>query len=217
MPAIRYFNAAGKRLCGVTTINGNLGWNRDALMFWAHKQGQAGVDLYDTQKDAMSVGTLAHLAMEADIKGEEFDLDALDLVQDQRRLVARSIEAWNRWREVSRLKLMHSECSMVSEKYQYGGTLDAIAEINGRLGVLDLKTAKGVYEDYLVQIRAYGQLWTETHPDQPIEEYHIIRVGKDNGSFHHHMWPAEELESCWKVFEHALQLHQLKRAVKGLL
>lgn len=38
---------------------------------------------------------------------------------------------------------------------RYAGTIDAIALINGRLGVLDIKTSQAIYRDYNLQTSAY--------------------------------------------------------------
>ena len=80
-----------------------------------------------------------------------------------------------------------------------------------KVSIVDIKTSKGVYADQRLQVAAYGRLWNENHPHQPIEEYHIIQLGKDDGSFHHHYWP--ELDKEWEAFQHALGLHRLKKVV----
>ena len=40
MPTQVYKNKAGKRVSSVTTIIGNLGWNREALMRWVYSMKQ---------------------------------------------------------------------------------------------------------------------------------------------------------------------------------
>src|SRR3989338_8669558 len=44
---------------------------------------------------------------------------------------------------------------VVSKKHHYAGTMDILAEINGVLGVLDVKTSIAVYRDYSMQTSAY--------------------------------------------------------------
>ncbi len=39
--------------------------------------------------------------------------------------------------------------------HRYAGTIDALAEIGGKFGVLDIKTSQGIYRDYNLQTAAY--------------------------------------------------------------
>ena len=71
MPKIDYRNADGKSLSGVTTILGNLGWNSGALIGWAYKRGKEGKSLRD--QEALDVGSITHLMVEADLRGREPD------------------------------------------------------------------------------------------------------------------------------------------------
>ena len=64
----RYY-VDGKRVPGVTTITGNLGWSKEALIRWANRQGLAGTELEDARKGPAQTGTIAHAAIEAEIKG----------------------------------------------------------------------------------------------------------------------------------------------------
>ena len=59
-------------------------------------------------------------------------------------------------------------------------------------------------------------LWNEQHPDDPIQEYHILRVGKQNASFEHRYWEADEswLETPVRTFMCALELHKLAKDYK---
>jgi hypothetical protein len=49
----------------------------------------------------------------------------------------------------------HIERRIHSPEHWYAGTIDAVATINGRTGVLDIKTSKAVYRDYNLQTAAY--------------------------------------------------------------
>ena len=68
MPTIPYKNKEGKRVSGVTTIiGGNLGWNKQALMWWANEMGLQGKNHRDEAKEAADAGTLCHALIEKDI------------------------------------------------------------------------------------------------------------------------------------------------------
>lgn len=47
------------------------------------------------------------------------------------------------------------ERRIVSQDHRYAGTVDAIAVIGGKLGVLDFKTSQSIYRDYCLQTSAY--------------------------------------------------------------
>ena len=47
------------------------------------------------------------------------------------------------------------ERRIVSYDHRYAGTVDAIAMIGGKVGVLDIKTSQAVYRDYNLQTSAY--------------------------------------------------------------
>lgn len=47
------------------------------------------------------------------------------------------------------------ERRLVNGKERYSGTVDAVATIGGKLGVLDIKTSQSIYRDYSLQTSAY--------------------------------------------------------------
>jgi hypothetical protein len=47
------------------------------------------------------------------------------------------------------------ERRIVNRDHRYAGTVDAIARIGGKLGVLDIKTSQAIYRDYCLQTSAY--------------------------------------------------------------
>ncbi|MEK7173579.1 MAG: hypothetical protein AAB710_00685 [Patescibacteria group bacterium] len=49
----------------------------------------------------------------------------------------------------------HIERPVISRQNRYTGTVDALAEIDGKFGVLDIKTSTGFYREYNLQTAAY--------------------------------------------------------------
>jgi hypothetical protein len=209
MPRIIYTNKDGDNVPSVTTVLKALGEGSEGLIWWAWNLGMQGKDYRAERQAAADIGTLGHLGVEADISGEEFDPDALDLSGEDKEMVRGCLQAWEDWKEQSHLSFIASELSLVSEDHQYGGTLD-VATVYKRTGILDLKTGNGVYPSMLCQIAAYGNLWNEAHPDNPIEDYHLLRISKD-GSFHHHHWRATAMIVPWATFKRTMaNYHSLK-------
>ena len=54
------------------------------------------------------------------------------------------------------------ETRIVSKNHWYAGTIDVLAELNGRLGALDIKTSYAIYRDYGIQTAAYVEALQES-------------------------------------------------------
>ncbi len=209
-----YRTADGKRVPGVTTvIGGNLGWNKESLMHWANAEGLEGRHHRDTSQKAADIGTTAHAMIEAELKGIDWR-QAVDLRGVTPEMIAKAenaVGAWHEWRGTVNFSLLGSEVPLVSEAHNYGGTID-VAAVKRVTSIVDLKTSNGIYPDHLIQVAAYGQLWNEHHPEDPICAYYILQLGKEDGSFHYHYW--RELDVPWRAFLHLLGLHELKRLIR---
>lgn len=105
------------------------------------------------------------------------------------------------------------EMNLVSELYQYGFTIDIVGYVaDGILCIIDIKTAAGTYEDHLVQLAAYARGWAEVVPEYPVDQVHLLRLGKKDASFHHHHWA--DLEDEWGAFLEARSLHDRHKRIK---
>lgn len=216
MPTQRggYFNSAGQRVPSVTTVIGqNCGWSKRGLMIWAYKQGQRPENkdkkLDDITQDA-DIGTQAHAMVELHIQGITFNPEDF-----HPKALAAYLE-YVEWQRRSRLVMYAVEVPLVSDKFDFGGTIDAIAICEDRYELIDWKTSKAVYEDYLVQLAAYLMLWNERHPHKQIERLHLARFGK-HGGFHHHSWPPSIVAPCQDAFRYLLELHHIKGEIKAVL
>jgi hypothetical protein len=88
--------------------------------------------------------------------------------------------AYLHWEAMNRITFRHTEVSLASERYAFGGTLDAVGMIGNELILLDWKCANAVYADYLYQLAAYGLLWNENYPDHPpVGGFHLCRFAKE--------------------------------------
>lgn len=78
-------------------------------------------------------------------------------------------------------KVIASEKIVYSESYEYAGTLDIVAELNGKRHLIDVKTSAGFYKEMPRQLAAYANAWDEKYPNKPIEGLGIIRLDKETG------------------------------------
>lgn len=211
MPAIIYKNSLGQRVPSVTTVLAQWGIKTEPLKYWAWKQGEAGIPL--NQKPEADVGTIAHMMIDADVKGKEADFTKYSpsLIEQARTCFNNFIE----WRDSHSFKPIQTEISLVSELYQFGGTIDCIAQIDGKLSICDWKTGKEIYEDYIIQIVSYAQLWIENFPDHQLSGgYHLIRTGKEIAMFAHNWYG--EFPHAWEVFLKLRDLYDLAKEIKKL-
>jgi hypothetical protein len=174
-------------------------------MHWAWQLGIDGKDYRAVRDEAAGAGTLAHELVEKWLHGEPLTVagDA-DTVAKAQNAFAIFLE----WANQTRLQVTHTEVGLVSERYRFGGTLDAML-VNGKRSLGDWKTSNHVYSDYLFQLAAYGLLWEENRPDEPIDGgYHLMRFAKDNPDFSHFYWG--ELEAAKRGFILMRELYDIK-------
>ncbi len=212
MPPRVYKNSAGKRVPSVTTVIANLGWNKGPLMYWAWNEGIEGRNYRETSETAADIGTIAHAMVEAELKKTDWRqmVDLRGVTDEQIAKAKTAYSAWREWAETVNFKLLQSEHSLVSNRHNFGGTID-VAAVKKETCIVDLKTSKDVYADHRIQISAYGQLWNENYPENPIKAYYLLRIDKHTGGFAYYYWP--ELDRAWEAFLALLKIHQLKRVV----
>jgi len=209
MAAHVYKLSDGTRIPGVTTVLSRFK-ESGALMHWAWEQGRDGKDYRETRDKAANAGTCAHALVEAHIKGIQPDLSPYD--GETLEKAQKAFGAFLEWAQASHLTPVKSETSLISEKYRFGGTIDTML-IHGKLAIGDWKTSGGVYGDMLAQVAAYGKLWEENFPDQPITGgYHILRFDKTYGDFNHHWY--SELQDGWDYFRLAREMYDIDKRLK---
>ncbi len=96
-------------------------------------------------------GTAVHEAVEKILIGQR--------PGDMPAAIVPSVRAFLDFLKTSGIKLKvnpeHVERRIHNPEHRYAGTIDAMAEIDGRFGVLDIKTSEAVYRDYGIQTSAY--------------------------------------------------------------
>jgi hypothetical protein len=203
-----YYLEDGTRVPSVTTIIGRFK-ESGGLIHWAWALGKDGKDYREVRDKAADAGTMAHDAVEAWVHGTPFQFDGDPEVCAK---AEKAFGAFLDWAGQTNLRVTHTEIPLVSERHKFGGRFDAILVQNDR-AMGDWKSSNNCYPEYLIQVAAYGKLWEETHPDEPITGgYHLLRFDKDYGDFHHHWW--SELERAWEAFLHLRALYDIDKELK---
>jgi hypothetical protein len=231
MPTPRqgYRAADGKKIPSVTTVLKVK--DPGALINWAYKTGRehgvlegqgnpAPSGLYEGS-DILAIGTCVHSMCEAWVKGDEPMLvleRALeeDTVNDKatfRAQAASAYSAFEFWCKGTQLEIVDCEVQVISEAHRYGGTLDFIGKLNGKLVLGDFKTSNGVWPEYLCQLAAYAKAYEETTGNKIDGGYHLLRFSKENGDFGHHFYPSLD-DDAWPAFLHLRALYDLNEKLK---
>lgn len=164
-------NDGAIKVPGVTSSVGML--PKDFLTFWAAKEAaEAAVNNWDIvselikrdpkgatdylkgahrrkSKAASDLGSAAHDLFERLARGETLNL----------RHVHVDLKPFVRWfsefLEQVQPTFLHLEETVWSDTYQYAGSFDAIAEIDGEVVGIDWKTSKSIYDSVALQLAAY--------------------------------------------------------------
>ena len=93
-------------------------------------------------------GSMVHAAVQGLLTGETPDIPPE---------IAPAVETFRRFNE-KRGIVFHKEYverQIKSQRHRYAGTVDALATVDGKFGVLDIKTSTGFYPEYNLQTAAY--------------------------------------------------------------
>lgn len=71
----------------------------------------------------------------------------------------------------------HVERRIVNTEHRFAGTIDTLAKIDGKFGVLDIKTSEAVYRDYGIQTSAYMDTLVREFPK--LETRWILRIDQN--------------------------------------
>lgn len=194
-PSVGYYTKSGERVPSVTEVLGKFK-NADPLVGWAFKKGYASGQAaakglpaprsaYAEKEEAAQAGTIAHDMLEAHILQKTYEYDGK---RPSTEVMARAVNGFTvgkEWLLDSALTVVNTEVTLVSEKYKFGGTRDALfKDVRDRYRIGDWKTSNAIYADYLIQVAAYGLLIEECE-GITIEGYDILRFSKEHADFEH--------------------------------
>ena len=197
----------GQLLTGVTTIlnvraKDFLKWWTVKLMFetlapklkevqgitqemWIQILGEAKQAHRTKTKEALNSGTVAHDAIEAYIKDRIAGIEQPITAEIKDEMAKASFAAFREWERANSVEWLASEIQLASVVNMVGGTVDAVARINGVLTVLDFKTSNQISEDVALQTAAYLILLEENLDDdtEKPQQRAVLRIPKDGGAF----------------------------------
>lgn len=109
---------------------------------------------------------------------------------------------------------IHSELKLSNELF--GGTIDAIAKLNGKLCLIDFKSCNKIRDTAIAQVSAYKLLAEEK--GYKIEQVIILRFGREEAEgYEYREISKKELKQGLKVFKSALKLYKEKKELEKIL
>lgn len=147
-----YQTPTGKKYPSVTTVTGLL--KKQAIMDWRKRVGEAEANKISST--AARRGTRIHTLCETHLNNDPVNCSMFDL------------DLWNSVKpHLSKINNIYAlEKTLYSDHLQVAGTVDCIAEYEGRMSVIDFKTSKRIktrddIHDYFMQCSAYAVAFEE--------------------------------------------------------
>ena len=169
-----YKNEAGKRIVSSTGALNILA--KPALIYWAWDLGMSGIDYRKYADDKGQIGTLTHDMILSHHRKCSYDTS--DYSQKQIDSAETCFLKYLEWESrLTSIEPILLEKSLVSERFQYGGTFDFYGLVEGLYTLIDYKTSKAIYPDNFLQLSSYQNLLIENN--HPVDRAIIVRVGRD--------------------------------------
>jgi len=213
------YKLKGRTIPSVTTILKNLAWSQPGLLHWANKLGLEGRTLEDGRKPEADAGKMAHYFADCFAKQLRPDLTKIPTETEEQRQKKTDCEAkaqtaflgFYDWAQREKPKWVGTELELIDEAQDFAGTIDALALIRDTLVLVDYKTSKAVYADYIIQVAAYRELLRTHRYD--IHQVLILQMNKEDGSFMPHPIVEEKLRHGWEVFKLLKAVHPYKKVL----
>lgn len=212
-------NGKGKIFKGVTTVTGGqCGWGKHFLIQWANNLGLKGISSDKYRDETADIGTLGHAFITDSLL--ERETDTSDYSENQIKAAKNVLASFERWKKqyaiipisIATGNAPIIEWPMVSERYEYGGTIDIYAFVNGTRELIDIKTGS-VHDVHYVQVGGgYVQLLEEN--GFPVERIRILNLPRtDDENFIDIIIRNRQI--CWEAFLHMLKLYDLQKRING--
>ena len=160
------------------------------------------------RQEALDTGTQVHEFLEQYLKNPE-----KPVLPAEETDVRRAVDAAIDWLGKHHVEPVCIERRIYSRKYRYSGTLDKLAYVDGELSLIDWKTAKGIYPEYVLQTAAYLVAYEE-ETGIKVKKRILIRLGKEDGVFEAHEYGRGDLKRDFKAFKGAQALYQRLQEMK---
>lgn len=98
-----------------------------------------------------------------------------------------AVDAFLKWYSENEVEFIYSERKVYSIEHNFSGTFDLYAKVNGKRAIVDFKTSKHLYPDYLVQGAGYWLAFEEEanykakKKKKYVDQFIVLRLPKVAG------------------------------------
>jgi hypothetical protein len=162
-----------------------------------NRLGKHKADLKQLEK-AGEIGTQAHKLIEWTLRKE-----LGQVVGPEPHVVAAAqwaYMAFQDWATKCQLKPLYIEQTVYSTKYEFAGTMDLLAEVDGVVSLVDFKTGKAIYSESFLQNVAYQEAFIEMGHQPTPEQGIILRLPKNEQDPEFEVAVVPDRQSLMPVF-----------------
>jgi hypothetical protein len=201
---IRYCSANGDHLPGGSTIAGLWPEGKQQLAGWMVKQANMGFDPKLVARKAAEEGTCTHYLAQCSIMSETPEMGTYppDIV----KVAKPSHKQFLKWLKNNDVITLGSELQMVSEEHRFGGTIDVLGILNGKLTVIDIKRTMAIYTSHRIQLAGYCHMTAEVL-GIPVPEACIVRLNKAGTGYEALQYDNLDME--WRAFLICREIYEL--------
>jgi len=177
---------------------------------WLKEKGGEADEIRDL---AAAQGSFVHKCTELYDAGEVVSLVKAD------GTISCSTREWNMFEKYVQFsqkynpEVLYNELSLVDEELGYGGTLDRIIRIDGKIYLIDIKTSNNLHNHYWLQMSSYVNLFNKVvQPDFTIDGIAILwlnaktRTEGKSGTYQGKGWqlvfPDKDVDYYYTLFQH---------------
>jgi hypothetical protein len=163
---------------------------------------------------AASRGGAVHSWIEIDAAREcGYDVEYPELTAVHRPF----IDAYRSWRSGHQVRWLALECSVINDTVGYGGTADAVAEVDGVVAFLDYKTSKKLKTRVGAQLRALAKAEYAVggdgllYPVPPVQDHIAVLLCPDGS---HLAQSIDDIDAAYDYFLGLLRAWDFERNAK---
>ena len=169
---------------------------------WAYKR---------KKEEACSIGEEVHQWAENFVKAKMSNKDQ-DLILPEDINIKAGVVAFLQWDKSNNIQYIESERLVYSRKHNFVGIFDCLANINGKLTLIDFKTSKRFYPMEMGMQLAGYQIAYEEEIGQ-VDQRMVVRFDKETGEFESHILQNNKADK--EAFLSALKLKQREKEIKN--
>ena len=137
----------------------------DSLMYWANSLGFKHQSYKKTLEEAANIGSHTHDNIDNFLSNENYEAEESSMPHQSYNAYQSFLKWFYTVSSIANVKVIFHEKTLTC-KY-FGGTLDGLYEINGKIYLVDYKTSKHITFKYILQLAAYRYI---------LERYHNIKI-----------------------------------------